>query len=110
MDSGSSVGVNGSLYSAQGEDNVLSLAQGWHEAEFNIFGDCCLDQAVFNSGSTIVVRTSVDDGTTNAPTCVNQSFTGETNSLDLVNPCSANRRDVAGDRVHGEQPRCRVRR
>jgi hypothetical protein len=75
------------MYSAQGEDSFLSLAQGWRVAEFNLFGDCCSTEASFNSGSTIVVRTSVDDGTTNAPACVTEGFTAETNSLTLVQPC-----------------------
>jgi hypothetical protein len=72
------------LYSAQNADNFLNLAQGWHAAEFNIVGDCCLSQAVFNSGSTIVVRTSVDHGTPSAPSCVGRGFTGETNNLSFV--------------------------
>ncbi len=75
------------VYSASGEDSVLNLAAGWQQAEFNIFGDCCGSQAVFNSGSTIVVRTSLDDGTTNAPSCEEDGFTGETNNLNLVAPC-----------------------
>jgi hypothetical protein len=72
------------LYSAQNDDNVVDLAQGWQAAEFNIVGDCCLSQATFNSGSTIVVRTSVDYGSPNAPSCLGQGFTGETNNLFFV--------------------------
>ena len=72
------------LYSAQNEDNVVNLAQGWQAAEFNIVGDCCGSQAIFNSGSTIVVRTSVDYGSPNAPSCSGQGFTGETNNLSFV--------------------------
>jgi hypothetical protein len=81
--------VDGSLYSAQGADNVLNLAQGWQDAEFNVFGDSCSSEANFNTGATIVVRTSVDNGTTNAPSCVDEGFTGEINSTTLVNPCCA---------------------
>ncbi|HEX8806917.1 MAG TPA: hypothetical protein VF741_08200, partial [Candidatus Aquilonibacter sp.] len=51
---------------------------------FNIFGDCCGDQATFNAGSTLVVRTEVDSGATTAPTCDPQGFTGETNNLILT--------------------------
>jgi hypothetical protein len=72
------------LYSAQNEDNVLNLAQGWQAAEFNIVGDCCLSEATFNSGSTVVVRTSVDYGSPNAPSCFGQGFTAETNNLFFV--------------------------
>ncbi len=72
------------------EPSVLGLSQVWTEAEFNIFGDCCLTQAVFNRGTTIVVKTSIDDGTTNPPACVpNDGTTGETNNLTLVSPCTA---------------------
>lgn len=75
------------IYSASGEDSVVNLALGWQEAEFNIFGNGCGSEADFNGGSTLVVRTSVDNGTTNAPFCEDQGFTGETNNLTLVDPC-----------------------
>ncbi len=55
---------------------MVNLALGWQEAEFNIFGDCCGSQAVFNSGSTIVVRTSLDDGTVDGCDAV-QGITGK---------------------------------
>jgi hypothetical protein len=71
------------LYSVQNEDSVVHLAQGWTAAEFNIFGACCNSQANFNSGSTIVVRTSVDYGSPNAPSCLAKGFTGETNNLSF---------------------------
>ncbi len=76
------------VYSASGEDSVVNLALGWQEAEFNIFGDGCGSEANFNDGSALVVRTSVDNGTTNAPFCEDQGFTGETNNLNLVDPCN----------------------
>ena len=73
---------------ANGGDSVLALAKFWNAAEFNVFGDCCLTQTVFNNGSTIEVKTSIDDGTTNAPDCPsNGGTTGETNNLSIVSPC-----------------------
>jgi hypothetical protein len=69
-------------------DSVLNLAQGWHAAEFNVFGDCCGTEAVFNVGTTIVVKTSVDDGISNLATCLHQGFTGETNDLILRDGCT----------------------
>src|SRR5262249_10591427 len=72
------------LYTVQNDDGVVNLAQGWQAAEFNIVGDCCGSQATFNSGSTIVVRTSVDYGSSNAPSCFGGGFTGETNNLFFV--------------------------
>jgi rubredoxin len=75
---------------AVGQDSVLSLQQFWNTAEFNIFGDCCLSQANFNLGSTLVVKTSIVDGTMNAPACVPGGTTGETNNLVLEGTCSTN--------------------
>jgi hypothetical protein len=72
------------LYSAQNPANILNLSQAWQAAEFNIVGDCCSSQAVFNSGSTIVVRTSVNYGSPSAPSCLGEGFTGETNNLYFV--------------------------
>ncbi len=80
------------LYSVQNEDSVVNLAQGWQVAEFNVVGDCCGSQANFNSGSTIVVRTSVDYGSPNAPSCYGGGFTGETNNLIFANAPIAERR------------------
>jgi hypothetical protein len=72
------------IRSAANPDSQLNLAAGWTDAEYNIFGDHSGSLATFNAGSTIVVRTTVHNGTTNAPTCAKESFTGETNSLTLV--------------------------
>jgi hypothetical protein len=74
---------------AYAEPNVLSLADAWTEAEFNVFGDCCSTQATFTSPTVLVVNTSIDDGTSNAPVCVaNDGTTGETNNLTFT-PTSA---------------------
>jgi hypothetical protein len=63
-------------------DSVLELSQHWNAVEWNVFGDCCLFQAVFSPGSTLVVNTNVNGGS--AATCVQEGFTGETNNLSLV--------------------------
>ena len=81
------IAVQGGNLSAMAQDDVLSLAQGWKLAEFGIFGDGGGSDATFNIGATMAVRASVDDGTSNAPTCVLEGFTSETNSLNLVPPC-----------------------
>lgn len=70
--------------SAANVDSILSLANGWTGVEFVLVGDCCNSQANFNAGSTLVVRTTVHNGTVNAPTCALEGFTGETNNLTLV--------------------------
>jgi hypothetical protein len=74
-------GVSSSIYIANGPDSVLGLSKGWRIAEFNVVGNCCSSQANFNSGSTIVVRTSVNSGIPTAPACDGQGFTSETNNL-----------------------------
>jgi hypothetical protein len=72
------------IYSASGPDSILKLSQSWNTAEYNLVGDCCSTQSSFNAGSTIIVKTSVNNGTTNAPVCVQEGFTGETNNLTLT--------------------------
>jgi hypothetical protein len=65
----------------------------WQSAEFNIFGNCCGTEAGFNIGSTITVRTSINNGTSNAPVCIptvtSGDSTGETNNLSIISPCVA---------------------
>jgi hypothetical protein len=76
--------VGDTVYSAPGDSNIPDLGQHWQIAEFNIFGNGDASEAVFNTGSTLVVRTVVDSGTTSPPTCDQQGFTGETNNLTLT--------------------------
>jgi hypothetical protein len=74
------------LYMVQNSDSQLSLAGGWTAVEYNIVGDGDGTESTFNSGSSIVVRIKVDNGTTSAPSCVSGSFEGytaETNNLYL---------------------------
>jgi hypothetical protein len=68
---------------AMANDNVVSLSTQWNTAEFNIFGDCCSTQTNFSAGTTVVTRTRVVNGTNNAPACVAQGFTAETNNLSF---------------------------
>jgi hypothetical protein len=76
--------VGSTATAASNAGSMLNLGAAWKDAEFILVGDCCSSQANFNAGSTIVVRTTVHSGTTNAPTCVLEGFTGETNNLNLV--------------------------
>jgi hypothetical protein len=64
--------------------NVLDLAPNWTGAEWSVLGDCCGTQAVFSPGTTLILRTTVNNGSTNMiPSCVLRGFTGETNNLNL---------------------------
>jgi VWD domain-containing protein len=76
--------IGNTVYSAQGDNHFPDLAKGWQAAEFNVFGDGGGSQAVFNAGSTIVVRTSVNNGSLSAPSCALEGFTAESNNLTLV--------------------------
>lgn len=64
--------------------NAVAAASGWHDSEFNVFGDAGGGQANFGANTTLTVRTIVHSGTTAAPTCQTESFTAETNNLTLV--------------------------
>lgn len=75
------------IYKMSASDSVLNLAGGWDYAEFNIFGAGGGNQATLNNGSTLVVRTTVDNGSLTAPACLLSGETAETNNLNLVNPC-----------------------
>lgn len=76
--------TGGGSVSASTADSTLSLAAAWNAVEFMIGGNGGGSQATFNPGSTLTVRTVTHNGTTNAPTCITQGYTGETNNLNLV--------------------------
>jgi hypothetical protein len=77
----------GSTVFATSGENAVNVADGWTAAEFNVFGDGGNEdgggQASFNSGSTVVPRTRVFYGGTEAPSCIGYGFTGETNNLSF---------------------------
>jgi len=74
-----------SLYSTYGEDTVLNASNGWTSAEFNVFGDCCGNEATFGSGTLLAVETMVSNGvSTSAPSFALAGTTGETNNLTLA--------------------------
>ena len=72
------------------QDNILELGADWRGVEFGVFGNGGGAEATLHAGTTIVVRTSVDNKTTDPPDCrtPDRPFTGETNNLKLVPPCS----------------------
>jgi hypothetical protein len=71
-------------YYAVGSDSVLGLASAWTAAEFNVVGAGSGSQAVFNSGTTITVKTSINDGVLASPDWFGISFTAESNNLSIV--------------------------
>lgn len=79
------VTVGATLYPANGGNYFPDLGSQWNEVEFNVFGDGNGSQAVFNSGSTLQVRTGVISGTNLGPGCHLKSWTGESTNLTLAN-------------------------
>jgi hypothetical protein len=71
-------------YGISAPDNVLNLENYWTTVEFNVLGEANDSTANFNNGVTIVVRTTVDNGTLAAPVCSMSGLSGETNNLSLV--------------------------
>jgi hypothetical protein len=88
------VTFDGEAYTATVNDSYTDIASGWNQAEFNVFGNAGGSEAVFNSGSSMIVSLAVTDGSTAAPTCVPPSnydgTTGETNNLNLSSTCYSN--------------------
>ncbi|RUL79094.1 hypothetical protein EKH80_04340 [Dyella choica] len=71
-------------YSASEPDSTNDLSAWWSQSEFNVVGNAGGSEAQFNSGSSITVNVAVEDGTTNAPSCLSSAgTTGETNNLSL---------------------------
>jgi hypothetical protein len=71
-------------YTVTGGDDIVHLAKGWKESEFNVFGDGGSLQANFNPGTVLTVQIDVTDGTRRAPHCtLDGGTTGETNNLTL---------------------------
>jgi hypothetical protein len=72
-------------YFVNGDNHFPDLSSNWKNSEFNVFGNCCYNEAIFNSGSTAVVRLEAGSGSNKVPpTCEQEGFTGETNNLSLT--------------------------
>jgi len=79
--------IGANAYSTTGPDKV-ALARGWHETEFNVFGDGSTE-ATFNPGASLTVKIDLTDGSAQKPTCETYAGTSaETNNL-VLGPCKA---------------------
>jgi hypothetical protein len=65
-------------------DSKVYLAGSWNVSEFNVFGDGGGGQANFSAGSTLEAKVAVHATDSQAPTCIEEGFTGETNNLSLT--------------------------
>lgn len=77
--------VNGTAHSVSQTATTLNINRIWKQSEFNIFGNGSDNPVVsFNHGSHVTVNLAVNDGSTNAPTCLgNAGTTFEQNNLSL---------------------------
>jgi hypothetical protein len=71
-------------YAVSNPDSVLDLSAFWNTAEFGVFGDGNSTMAIFSAGTTLEVNTATNNGSTLAPICSKEGFSGETNNLNLV--------------------------
>ncbi|MBV8495541.1 MAG: hypothetical protein JO361_02030 [Gammaproteobacteria bacterium] len=78
---------SGKMLGSPDTGDFLGIGTQWNTAEFNVFGASGGSEADLNLGAVLVVRTSVENETTNAPTCQPTGFTAESNNLNLVPPC-----------------------
>jgi len=80
--------VTNTCYKHSEKDTLLSLSKHWTWSEFNILGNCCASEAIFNKGASIVVSDILYDQAGNpmiTPSCLTPSgwVTAETNNLNL---------------------------
>ena len=91
-----SITIGGKAYSLAQESPIKELPQVWQAAQFNVFGvgtNSFTNQrsvANFNNGSALTVNTRIDNGTTNAPSCLKPAAltvgTAESNNLYQNSP------------------------
>jgi hypothetical protein len=80
---GVAIQIGDAFYEEASGDPIAGARQGWQVMEFNVFGDGGGTNAVFNPGSTLVVRDSILLGTGNTYTCTDSGTSGESNNLTL---------------------------
>jgi len=83
------VGTPGHKLHACKAANILGLATAWRVAQFGVFGDENGHELELDGGTTLVVRTTVYNGTKKRPACVEMLVTGETHNLEFVPPCQS---------------------
>jgi hypothetical protein len=75
---------SGSATSVTNSDSEVDLSAFWNTAEWGVYGDGGGSKANFGSGATLQAQTALKATSKSAPTCVEEGFTGETNSLKLT--------------------------
>ena len=75
---------SGTATAVSNNDNVVTLANSWHTAEFGVYGDGGGGSANFGANTTLQAQTALVASTSAAPKCVKEGFTGETNNLSFT--------------------------
>ena len=79
---------NGSALSSISTPSIFrEFSKSWKRAQFNIFGDGGYSNASLKPGSHLTVKLEINNGTTDAPLCSSNNFTGESNNLYLNSSC-----------------------
>ena len=79
--------TNGRILHAVNSDDILHLGKGWRLAQFGVFGNGGGATFKFDPETTLVVRTTVLNGTMHRPECTRTRLIGEKNNLEVVLPC-----------------------
>jgi hypothetical protein len=90
--------VGGSSTPLPVQPSVLNLSNHWNQAEFNVFGNGNGAQVNLGSGTSIEVQNLVTTATPtrNAPGCLVNGTSGETNNLNPIGACCAFGGDTPG--------------
>jgi Bacterial Ig-like domain (group 3) len=72
---------SGTATMVSNSDDMVDLANFWNTTEFDVFGDGGGGQANFGSNSTLEAQTTLVASSQQAPSCVQEGFTAETNNL-----------------------------
>ena len=75
---------SGQATSVTNSDSTVDLASFWDTTEWGVYGDGNGDEAFFGAGATLQAQTALTATSTSAPSCIKESFTGETNNLSLT--------------------------
>jgi hypothetical protein len=75
---------SGQATSVTNSDSTVDLASFWNTTEWGVFGDGNSDEAFFGAGTTLQAQTALTATSTAAPSCIQKTFTGETNNLSLT--------------------------
>jgi hypothetical protein len=72
---------SGAATSVTNSDSEVDLASYWNTTEWGVYGDGGGTEAYFGASTSLEAETALTTGSSAAPSCVSEGFTGETNNL-----------------------------